>query len=283
MHVPSPKFKILSPNVWCLNIVITHTHTTFLRMWRSRSVVNRIMCGLAVSVCYVWMYGRPNCNTSIHIDGSTYAALYDYRESYIENFKVPKLRYCSPFLEPKSSLQYSSVPVAGPYPQPLAYCPLSWNLFAWDNFNIYYSPVGRFSSSFPTDFCSNLSSFLLVSTPRYFIRLRLVIIDQGCEKSGCHVVQMSELCSVVSSVCNWLPVILTATRVLRLFIDLWKICEPLSQTSPVWWGVESGAVFSILLLLSPSQLQTSSLVLCSQILSVCLRVCLQDRAREGSV
>jgi hypothetical protein len=41
-------------------------------------VVIRIMRGLALSVYCVWMYGRPDCNTSTPIDCSTYATLYDY-------------------------------------------------------------------------------------------------------------------------------------------------------------------------------------------------------------
>ena len=120
-----------------------------------------------------------------------------------------------------------------------------------------------------------------MSTSYYLIHLRSVIIDQGCEKSRCHVVQMSEMCTVVSSVCSLLHIILPATRILRLLVVLWKICGPLSQTSTVWWGVESYAVFSILMLLSPSHLTASSPAPCSQILTVCL--CPQHRAREESV
>ena len=116
--------------------------------------------------------------------------------------------------------------------------------------------------------------------PCYFIHIRSVITDQGCKKSWYHVVQMSELCTVVSSVYNFLHVILTATRILR-FLVLWKICGPLSQISPVRWGVESYAVFSVLMLLSPSQLKASSPAPCFQILSVYL--CPQYRAREESV
>jgi hypothetical protein len=129
-------------------------------------------------------------------------------------------------------------------------------------------------------FYSNLSSLRQVSTPCYFTHLRSVIIDHGCEKSGCHVVQMSELCTVVFSVCNLLHVILTATTILRLLLFLWKICGLLSQTSPVRWGVESYAVISLLMLLSPSQFKVSSPAPCSQILSVYL--CPQYRAREES-
>jgi len=120
-----------------------------------------------------------------------------------------------------------------------------------------------------------------VSTPCYFIHLSSVIIDHGCEKSGCHVVQMSELCNVVSSAYNLLHVNLTATRILRLLLVLWKICGPPSQTSPVRWGVDSYAIFSILMLLSPSQLKAFTSTSCSQILSVYL--CPQYRAREEIV
>jgi len=81
--------------------------------------------------------------------------------------------------------------------------------------------------------------------------------------------------------CNLLHVILLATRILRLLLVLWKICGPLFQTSPVRRGVESYAVFSILMLLCPSQLKAPSPAPCSQILSVYL--CPQYRASEESV
>jgi len=66
-----------------------------------------------------------------------------------------------------------------------------------------------------------------------------ILMMGGCTNPRCHVTWVTKFCIVAPNTCgslgwNLLPITLLAPRMLRLLLDVWKVCAPMLMVQCSW-------------------------------------------------